>query len=675
MLNYQIALTCVAFDNSYKNVLRFSSRQDQEDYFNVNSLFSNAKNCNYAVNNLMNAVIYYDADANDNINELLSKNYCIVKDLHKNVPLKYYYYYIINATQESGNRIKLNLELDIFQTYYIDLTFGDCLINRAHLNRFKDAGAGDIVFNGDVDSKLFEKEPITNVAKRLTKRTKISLNTYFEDNTINKWLDDNVIAWMYAFMDPTHIYQFAFDLTKVIDISNPTGDYQSDFSPNVGTLIYPRETEGQTTARLSATDSEVMAICIPIYKSNNYLYISQNFSGKENKLIRITNDALAYFLKYNGGGSFVYGLKISNVPPFSDRIGASYHDIQYQIDDNGNLILRDAVQIPGIDSDWYALFENTTAYITAYDSVYRGILAVDTQKPIIKAKPYTIDKEIKFVKSHLIGVKKDPKFNPKLLAQEYYEVNLTDETEEGFSYDIQKLNNNILNIGYMEPLVPYTTKNYITLLDTEGVYISDTSKNLTGRVGSNDLSLIYTTSQYQSMIANNKNFAEIASTNFGIDFAKSAMNSVLNPLNVTGVLDVGKNMINFALTTDNMRNAPSALSNAKGNAYFNLLTTSIGIFVEEYDILDNEKNIINDYMDLYGFTFNNLGNIKDFDNIRKYHNFVQAQIETISCENINISEIVHQKFRQCFANGVRFWNTDNFNYDLENYENWLEEGA
>ena len=119
-----------------------------------------------------------------------------------------------------------------------------------------------------------------------------------------------------------------------------------------------------------------------------------------------------------------------------------------------------------------------------------------------------------------------------------------------------------------------------------------------------------------------------------------------------------------------MRNAPSSVNLAKGDAVFDIMFTESGIYVEEYDILPNEKEMINDYMCLYGFTYNRVDNVKNVDNIRKIYNYVRADIETIN--GANISETVHQKFRKCFANGVRFWNTDTFSYEKENYERWLE---
>ena len=156
MLYYQIALTSVAFDNSYSNVLRFDTRGEQEAYFKVNTLFSSTTpvKVNFKVGSLFATNVVYDGPADAYINELLNQNYCIIKDNTADAPIKYYYYFITNAEQDCDNRIKLSLELDIFQTYYIDIEFGDSVIFKAHLNRFIDNADGTISFDGTETSKL-----------------------------------------------------------------------------------------------------------------------------------------------------------------------------------------------------------------------------------------------------------------------------------------------------------------------------------------------------------------------------------------------------------------------------------------------------------------------------------------------------------------------------------------
>lgn len=80
------------------------------------------------------------------------------------------------------------------------------------------------------------------------------------------------------------------------------------------------------------------------------------------------------------------------------------------------------------------------------------------------------------------------------------------------------------------------------------------------------------------------------------------------------------------------------------------------------------SNIFN-LMNLYWYTYNQLDNIKNCDNIRYYHNYIKASITNIY--GVSISNNIRDDIKSRFNQGVRFWNSDNIQYEMENYENWL----
>jgi hypothetical protein len=305
---------------------------------------------------------------------------------------------------------------------------------------------------------------------------------------------------------------------------------------------------------------------------------------------------------------------------------------------------------------------------------------------------YEISKQLTFNKDEIIHKKKNTKFNPKLLSSDYCSLSISDTTEDGFEYDIQKLNMKNIEIQYTEPLIPDISKVYIRISNANGVYVPETKSNLTGFINSNDNSILLATSAYQSMLAQNKNFFLQNSINRSFDLFRGVMSNglstagsikqgpVLNPVNPMGIANniVGgiNNIANYAqskinenLTIDNLKSAPSKIVGAKGNVIFENMYSKSGVIVEEYDILPNEKEIINDYMCKYGFTVNIFGNPKDYDNIRHYYNYVKAQIDSIS--GIAISNQARDDIRQRFMNGIRFWKQDDIDYSMENYEEWL----
>lgn len=74
-------------------------------------------------------------------------------------------------------------------------------------------------------------------------------------------------------------------------------------------------------------------------------------------------------------------------------------------------------------------------------------------------------------------------------------------------------------------------------------------------------------------------------------------------------------------------------------------------------------------MDQFGYAFNTIAQVKNYVNMRRYHNYIKAQLQSI---NGNLSNAARDELRQRFANGIRFWNGDEVSYGKENYELWLD---
>lgn len=667
-LNYQIALTIVPFDNSYKNVLRFDTRSEQEAYFKVNTLFSNSPEVNFNVGSLYATNVIYDCKENDSINELLNKNYVIVKDNSSTATYKYYYYFVTNAIQQGGERISMSLELDIFQTYYIDLKFSDSTIFKSHLNRFIDNGDGTISFDGTPTSKLFEREDVQNVAKRLTKREVVS---QYPDTELGNWFKENVIAWAYIYVDPFH----DFNVVNV-DRQNTTIRFRD---------IYNESKKGGPIM------SNIAVLCFPIVRKELYLNVTETEGSFRRRWgiysYDTENNPLKAFLNGNedtetGAYGYIYSMKVSSTSPI-----LNWDNISYRIDSSLGELSIDAETrtFDGYFLNPLFSYFGRSCYCNLAEN-YGVVTELRSQANFVSAK-YEINKEFTFTKNSIKNSNKNPKFNPKLLSSDYSNLTISDATENGFEYDIQKLNKKNIEIKLTEPFVPDISKKYIRISNNEGVYIKDTEDNLTGFVNSNDKTLVMPTPAFKSMLSNNKNYFLQNSINRIFGLTQGAMSSGLaiaggisggNPLSSIGggigIINTGlnyaKQRINENLTIDNLKNAPSNIVGAKGNAIFESMYSENGIIVEEWDILENEKEMINDFMCMYGFTYNRIDNVKNVDNIRKYYNYVRADIEAI--HGVNISERVHQKFRECFANGVRFWNTDTFSYEKENYERWLD---
>lgn len=661
MLNFQAVLTNVKFDIDCRNVLYFDNREAQENYFSVASLFSSAQPINFNAGSLIETTIIYQVQENESINDILSKNYCIIKDNNANATLKYYYYFVKNSIQDSGNQVKVWLEMDIFQTYFIDIEFSDCEILKAHLNRFVDNGDGSVSFDGSLESNLFEREDIKDVAKRLAKRSKVNIyksNAYLpgvDTEGISNWLNDNVVAWCYIFLDPIHKYKL-FQNSQQVEYKLPS-------------LLYKK---GE-----NYIDSQMTVCVFPLSK----------------KPITVNGRVWDYtslqtFLQNNNDYEYVKTVKLSTMPPFFYIKDANYPGMYWGsnpaiVNDTLTLMFDDVsegVGIPIADSfkNLYAIYnELQVGSIPANASI---LIAMSFQGEDIIANEITLDKKLTFPKTEIVGAIKNSKFNPKLLNSDYFDLKIKTTTSEGFIYDLQKLNTNSLKLSLIEPLSPDITRSFLFLKDLQGVYTNAISKSFIGDVDTFDGSLTFASSAYQKMLAENKNFYLQNSMRRTETLAKgllSGFGSVLSGNFIGAGISMSQNLSNVGfskiqenLAVDNLKNAPSSINVAKGNSILSVQNEDLGVYCEEWSILPYEAEIANDYMCQFGFTVNTIGNVKDFANIRKYYNYIEADIQETG--GIPISKTVHEKFKEMFARGVRFWNNDSFSYELENYEKWLE---
>lgn len=692
MANYQIALTNVVFDNSYKNVLRFDNRSEQEAYFNVNTLFSNSPDVNFNVGSLFATNIIYDVKDNEDISELLNTNYCIVKNNNENATIKYFYYFITNSMQDCGKRLKLSLELDIFQTYYLDVEFSDSMIFKAHLNRFIDNNDGTVSFDGTINSKLFEREDIRNASKIMTSRKNVSL---YPDTELGNWLNENVMCWVYIYVDPYHNFTFKqFDSENDIELKLPAGtQFVSNF------IETDRTKQGAITNMIPILAYPILSNFSTIYLTGETGFNDLSITWGDGALyISALKSILREFAELNNGFEYVYNVKISAYPP-----SLRYSQAKYTIGETSSLkyltitncsisngkVLNPLISVnpSGIaDDNFNTLCVRKGSLLDSLSYIYTLNADVETT--------FTTSKILTFNKNEIINANKNANFNPKLLSNDYFSIRISNQNENGFDYDLQKLNTEQINIKYSECMTPDNSKIYARISGTTGIYNANIDKNLTGFVDTTETSIILPTSAYQTMLANNKNFylQNLSNRKFQLfdDLTKGIINtggSIGQKSMDLGLIGAGftavgsgvsagmnyaQSEINEKLMVDNLANSPSSYAEAQGNVIFSSLISKLGLIVEEWDILPNEKEMINDYMCQYGFNYNRIDNIKNVDNIRKFYNFVQADIETIN--GVNISDNIHKKFRECFANGVRFWNTDTFNYEKENYERWIENG-
>lgn len=322
---YQYVLTSVPFDSSYDNAIRFDTREQQEDYFKVSSLFNtNTSSINFDFGNLLNTQIVIKSE--EVPFKVMNYNYLILKNNNDNKP-DYLYYFINRIEYLSGGndnyktQIKLYLSLDIINTYLLDIDFGDgAVIKRASLDRW---------YHGYLDfsetSPFRMKDDNIEVQHDLILKSREYRIPYASDTTTDKaiyqWLEDNIAGWLYVFLDKMHTYKcsgFKRYTSSTGDIMYVQNTIDQDISKHCfnNNLEYSEE---------SSIIPDYGSICVPIYKTKKRIIcrasFSHNFTSSDiNKYIFpqfiIDDTGLNDFRTLNNDASYFFIEKASILPPW-----------------------------------------------------------------------------------------------------------------------------------------------------------------------------------------------------------------------------------------------------------------------------------------------------------------------------------------------------------------------
>lgn len=666
---FKIALTQVIFDNSYNNVLRFSSLAEQKAYFNLDTLFSKSPNVNYPFGTFYVTRVPIRIDESKQ-SEALSYNYAIVKDLSQTDV--YYFYFVKNASYDAGNtQMICDLELDIFNTYYISTTFTPCLVNRAHFDRWGEIVNGKVSFNNNVNSLLFEQEEIQTKAKYLKSREEIDFIDVISNTNVKNIIKEKVKGWAYMFLDANILT--SNDVTVWVDSDRVRRTKIENIGQDYVTLVFP--VCDDNVFEVSTYDNNTT------YKPWYYDCMSMGQS------LHPSNYIISQF------APFILDVIISQQPPIE-----LFTTDNYEIS-----VVNNKIRIKYLTSNYG---DTKNDYFSSVSFLTLGTWLSDTYFACVHMQKYTlnrnnvIDKQLSFDftfdVSDIISDTHNINYNPKILSEPYTQLKLGYASSEPQIYDILKLGKNF-KCKWLNNIEPSILKSYIGLYnstDVNTIYNEKTFKSFIGCKMSIDASLPYAIDQMKSYLAQNKNFYQIAKNNYGIGVAgaiqrgvgsailgslssKNAMAKVLPPLALASagidLLQTQKNYENAMLTIDNMDNAPETFKNIDNSVFLNLNINGTKPYIEIWQNLPIELIIADNDMNKNGYTYNQIDNVKNVDNIRHYWNFVQAQLENIVSTKI-MSNVVREKFKEVFSRGVRFWNiTDlvtNNTFDFNTHENY-----
>lgn len=685
---YNVRLINYDFDSAYENVRLFSNKSERDSYFTNSAIYSFIIN-NFLANDLISTDLVLNYNTAMNLAQLLNCNYCQIQDVEKNI---YYYFWVENIRQLSGVNISLKLNIDVFQTYIYDITFSKCLIERAHLDRFIDSPIADnkFVYNSNFDSKLFKYEQMTDVEKFTKYSDRLQLNVIKDNSNINKWLNDNVECWAYYYMSDGSQFgsQILINIQEKILYSQSS---QITYDSQSQKLIIPDD---------CARGASLVYVA-PIMKTNESNIKIKAYNADDSTAIKWNAENITQ--KLGDDYSKVYTIKYSQMPPFlSDNYGDSLRIIDNADGTQSLIISFSSFTAEYGDSNLIHLFiaKSNGDLVNCYldyiqtvttDGVPICLVLAQDMNPI--SATFGLDTSL----AKFSFTKNDIKDNSNEISPKLYDGNVIDlQLTDGantYRLALQRMNcknftndtSNIIYFKYSEIISPDNTKVSVQFdpQNNEGLMTTYGLLNYeNGLVSTNDYSLMFASDRLAEYIAQNKNYY--------LQFLGSQLNNIVGGVAgsvpqsfsettrgtagmIGGFVGTIANTINsaiqFGAMKDNLKNAPDQIKNASGNALFNNMTRSLGIWVEFRTASQIDIESYLDYLNEVGYNYATFDFIANHLRTRKVFNFIQANIDGISGA---ISETVRTTIREAFARGIRFWHINTTDYEQQNYEIYLE---
>lgn len=638
---YSIKILNYNFDKDYDNVRLFENKDAQSRFFDNIQNATKLDDVNFICKDLINASVTFYTNDFISLKKLLNYNYAVITNSENNEKL---YFFINSIEQGSGSLIILNMTIDVFNTYIFDISFSKAQIERAHIDRW--IKSGNIVnFNFNENSNLFEREQIKDLSKRLTYKERMLAHYDLTANSqFNQWLNDNVACWVYIYLSAGNYVS--------------TNGNKSNQTTTVNNIKYINKSQSQPGG--------TAVLCYPIYKTDKRIYQNvvysteltkrQEWIGSAWEDFKVKNDVTPYTIKY----SLLAPFAVTN---FDSRL--------WEIDDNGDLSL----------AGWSGLndlfYDNNNYFVS--------IGYQDISQPVkMTVNKLTYSKDIAV--SEIIANSNLTKYNPKMYNSDIKSLSIKINGNQ-YEYDIAKINSNNPTFNYYEVLTPDITKSLLVLNPPDNsIYVKDTANNYSGLMATQDMSIIFSNTKLDEFLANNKNAFLSFQTNQvfagvkGIAGAVAAgattsalggpTNPVLAGVNVASagintVTNLIQNSIQFGLTIDNMRSAPNTLVNANGNAILLNAIQELGCYLEIYEAIPYEQDMVNDYIRYYGYTVNIIDDLDKYFNSRKVYNYVKTNVNNIDGP---VSNNVKDIFKEMFNRGIRIWHIDDIDFNKSNYE-------
>lgn len=635
-MSIQYLLTNVTFDNTYKNVPYFSNVTDRDIALIGDKQFTTT-NHNFNFGNVLYTSFV--------VNTYNWENYLIIKDTNNH----YRFYFVTQCDYKSVNQWVLTLELDVITQYIngIDSTvLSDCYVERAHCNRFKYQN-NELRFDISNESQIIQSEKNINMVTKYRNDVK---PVYCENVNVNRWLNNNVLCWVYYYVDKSHPASFEGAI------------YETNMTIN--TFTRDLKSSSYTIGQTKLTN-EYSIIACPVYKEDSKIYIIDKEHRQSGCLDKIEN----YRVK-NNDNSYIYNIKYSMKSP------VDFNDITPYVsfDESNNMIIEYTANY-GFSSyeDWEIGDATIIGNSGIIPEIVDGVLCAHrTSSCFINVN--TIEQEFSeidiwsvlvFNPNAIVRGRASTTYEPKILVDCRHVV-IRDSSNGEWVYPALYFNKAKVKPIYTEPN-NITNTNYYYRLEPTGIIPQFDDKNWNGIANTVDYSQQIANNNYESFIANNKNFLLTKQVQQLPNIAFGMLGDV------SSIGNIASSVFDTMTQIGNIKNKPNTMACVNDTVELNLtVNKGIKLYVDIDEPRDVDKQQYFNYIYSHGYQLNKFCNPCDYIGTRKYFNYVKCELEGV---NIAAPDNVINKIRSIFRNGVRLWNEyeDMYNYNMENYERWLEE--
>lgn len=694
-MSYYYCTAKVKWCNDYENIPLYDAKETRnKDILGESPAWSPLFNFDFG-NVLKTSVVVND------FNPDADNYFCVVDENFNESSRKFYF--ITKFEYLSNKQYRLELELDVFVTYFQALTkeyTPQSLILRGHYPRFyKD---GNIYkFNVNAGNPVCQGSP--KYAMRTTSSNTLSFN-WASNATVSSWCNANNVMWVEVYIQPNHNFRFVNVVGGAVDTPLPPCNTVGELSSECSVMVFPVAPTGNPSVvfRVSAGNYQIVV------------------SGKSFKDWLELNDE-------EGATNYIYNVKLSPRPIInittqynvqSVTTGTYDGDPALFIDVNANGLGYDEYgEVEGIYDKLDGNSNSPVAYYARYVSLYttpkwgRGLITSIYKATLgdYTSNNVNINERFSFTASELKGDKK-MMYEPKIM-QLCKTLKLRDLSGNSIDYSPLWTNSTSVTAIYTEAFGISNT-NYYLRLASSGLYPNIYQKDWHGIVSAINLSLNVANNNLGAFLVQNKNYVQrmdwmadnsmymqLVNTAVTAPFsiASGAANAAMgNPIPLFGSMmgigggiagsfinnynnkQIARAMYNF--NKNDAMNSFNSLRNANDNLSLPIqVNNGIKFYIDKMEAFEVDQNNEYNNLFLYGYELNLLENPFYFlggNGRRKYFNYLQAHVEQLF---ITCPSEAERIIRGVLDRGARFWHLTSdrgqdkmYSYDLENYETFIE---